>query len=295
MGTRARSRWTRLWSGIGDELAFWRAKLGEVARRRIDPSLTDHPALLDDLRRDGIILVEDVLDADQLRIMIAEIESLSDLMTARRDPAIVERNARYLLLDPACRMPSTRAFFEHPLVTGLVRAYLSAQAMLDRPAVQLKIDVGAPCIVDFFHIDEWRHLVSGFLFLSDVGEAQAPMIYLRGSHRPSRWRLAKEREFFHYYECHADGAYANDESAYCGCFLPPEARRIADRHGYAPLLCTGRAGTLMLFDNRGLHRATPLLRDHRLLLSGYWMLPPRQRRRRVRARDLAPLASESPG
>ncbi len=216
-------------------------------------------------------------------------------MSTRRDPAIVERNARYLLIGPQERLPSTRVFFDHPLVTGVARAYLSSRAVLDRPAVQLKVDVGAPCIVDFFHIDEWRHLVSAFLFLTEVGEDEAPMIYLKGSHRQSLWRLAKEREFFRYYERRPDGAYANDESAYCGCFLPPEARRIRDRHGYAPLLCTSRAGTLMLFDNRGLHRATPLLRNRRLLLSGYWMLPPRERRRRsTDSRDLAPHASESP-
>lgn len=263
----------KTFGGWGDEAAFWRAKLGEAAKRRIDPVLTDFPGTLADLRRDGVAFVEDLLDAGQVGRIVEEIAANTDLMTERRDPGIVKRNARYLLLDPQARLPSTQAFFEHPLVTGVTRAYLSADAILDRPAVQLKIDVGEPCIVDFFHIDEWRHLLSGFLFLTDVGEGDGPMVYLKRSHRPSLWRLAKEREFFRYYERQPDGAYANGESAYCGCFLPPEVRKIRERHRYEPISCTGRAGTLMLFDNRGLHRATPLEHNHRLLLSGYWMLP----------------------
>ncbi|MGH3872922.1 MAG: hypothetical protein ACRDSR_15690 [Pseudonocardiaceae bacterium] len=75
----------------------------------------------------------------------------------------------------------------------------------------------------------------------------------------SRWRTA--------------GKYANKENPYCGCYLPPKVRRLRERYGYEPVTCTGRAGTLMLFDNLGLHRASLLRRNSRLLLSSYWMLP----------------------
>jgi hypothetical protein len=267
------------WRALCRELDFWRAKIGEIARRRISPSLTSHVEFLTILRRDGIVFVEDLLDPDQVRVIVEEIGTRTDLMAARRGSGIVKRNARYLLLDPQRHAPSTRIFFDHPLMNSLARAYLSPVAALDRPAVQLKVDIGETCIVDFFHIDEWRNLISGFLFLTDVGEDQAPMIYLKGSHRQSVWRIAKEREFFHYYHRGAEGEYGNDESAYCGCLLPPELRAICELHDYAPVLCTGRAGTLMLFDNLGLHRATPLKRGQRLLLSGYWMLPPGKQRR----------------
>lgn len=266
----------RLGMAIRDDIVFRIAKLQHARARTVDPALTDHPEHLRDLVRDGIVFVPDVLAPAEVKTIVDEIRTRTDLLTERASPDVVRRQARYLLLNPQASVPSSRAFFENPLVNGLARAYLSRRAVLDRPAVQLKVDVDEPCIVDFFHIDEWRNLISGFLFLDDVGDDQAPMIYLKGSHKPSRWRVAKEKEFFSYYERRADGTYANEESAYCGCFLPTEARRIRERYGFEPVVCTGRAGTLMMFDNLGLHRATPLRRNRRLLLSGYWMLPRRE-------------------
>jgi hypothetical protein len=237
--------------------------------------LTDHPEHLETLRRDGIVFVEDFLSRDEVAGIVEEIGARTDLLGERASPRIVKRNARYLLLDPVDQLPSTRAFFDSELVRGLARAYLAGDAVPDRPAVQLKADVGEPSIVDFFHIDEWRYLVSAFVFLEDVGPDEAPMEYLKGSHRPRRWRLGKEKEFFLYYERDTAGAYVNEESAYCGCFLPTEARTLQERHGYERITCTGPAGTLMLFDNLGLHRASPLRRNRRLILSSYWMLPRR--------------------
>ena len=99
------------------------------------------------------------------------------------------------------------------------------------------------------------------------------MIYLKGSHKPRPWRLAKQREFFRYYAKDARGNYANEESAYCGCCLPTEVRRLTERYGFQPLTCAARAGALVLFDNLGLHRATVLRKNSRLILSQYWMLP----------------------
>jgi hypothetical protein len=99
------------------------------------------------------------------------------------------------------------------------------------------------------------------------------MVYLKGSHRLRPWRIRKEQEFYFYYDRDDAGEYANEESPYCGCYLPTEVRRLRERYSYEPVTCTGRAGTLMLFDNLGLHRASALRRNFRLLLSSYWMLP----------------------
>jgi Phytanoyl-CoA dioxygenase (PhyH) len=261
---------------LKNDLQFCVDKAHEIRGRRIDPGLTDHPEHLSTLRRDGVVFIENFLERDQVCEIVEEIRTRTDLMTDRSSPGIVKRNARYLLLDPEQRLPSTRAFFDSELVSGLARAYLSPSAVPDRPAVQLKVDVGEPSIVDFFHVDEWRYLLSAFLYLTDVGADEAPMIYLKGSHRPRPWRFRKEKEFYLYYERNGAGEYVNEESPYCGCLLPTEVRALRERYGYEPVTCTGRAGTLMLFDNLGLHRASLLKRNLRLLLSSYWMLPQRR-------------------
>jgi hypothetical protein len=258
---------------MGIDLPFYAAKLQQVWRRRVSPSLTRHPEQLRTLLRDGVVMIEGFLDRTEVRTMVDQIGSSTDLMTDRCSAGIVKRHGRYLLLDPRERVPATRRFFDHPAVAGLAQAYLSPRVVPDRPVVQLKVDVGEASKIDYFHIDEWRYLLSAFLFLTDVGPDQAPMIYLRGSHKPRLWRLNKEKEFFHYYGKQADGQYANEESPYCGCVLPPEVRRLRERHGFQALTCTGPAGTLVVFDNLGLHRSSVLRRDHRLVLSQYWTLP----------------------
>jgi hypothetical protein len=86
-------------------------------------------------------------------------------------------------------------------------------------------------------------------------------------------RVRMRVEFYFYYDRDDVGGYASEESPYCGCSLPTEVRGLRERYGYEPVTCTGRAGALMLFDNLGLHRASTLRRNFRLLLSTYWMLP----------------------
>jgi hypothetical protein len=262
----------RIWNA---DLPFYRAKLDQARMRRINPSLTSRPDVLRALRRDGVVLIENFIERGRIEEIVDEIRACTDLMTSRASPKIVKRNARYLLLDPQDCLPTTAAFFQSDFVNGLARAYLSRDAVLDRPAVQLKSDVGDPCIVDLFHIDEWRYLLSAFLFLTDVGPGEAPMVYLKGSHRQSLWRLQKEREFFAYYGRAPSGEYVNEESAYCGCYLPTEARRLRERYGFDQVTCTGKAGTLLMFDNLGLHRSSILTKKYRLVLSAYWTLPKR--------------------
>jgi len=255
------------------ELPFYIAKFHHLRQRKIEASLTNHPELLRILQRDGVLVVEDFLSRAEVQAIVDEIYLRTDLMTSRSSPNIVKRNARYLLLNPEKELQSVSVFFQSELVNGLARAYLSQRAALERPAVQLKVDIDQGSIVDFFHIDEWRSLISAFLFLTDVGPQQAPMIYLKGSHKQSVWRLEKEKEFFMYYERLQNGQYGTEESPYCGCYLPTEARRLRERYGFDELVCTGKAGTLLIFDNLGLHRASILRESYRLILSGYWMLP----------------------
>lgn len=254
-------------------VGYYLAKARALRARRIDPTLTDHPATLAALRRDGVVIVEDFLTGEQIDTIVDEIHARTDLLSTRSGPRVIERNARYLLIDPTDLVPSSRVFFDHIVIRSLARAYLSHNAIPDRPAIQLKCNPGQASIVDFYHIDEWRHLVSAFLLLDDVGPTQAPMVYLKGSHRWRPWRLRKEQEFYRYYDRGDDGRYHNEESAYCGCVLPTDARRLRERHGYQQLECTGRKGALILFDNLGLHRASPLQAGQRLILSSYWMLP----------------------
>lgn len=226
------------------------------------------------LRTDGVVLVPAFVDARTLAALVTEVSGNSAFFAGEVGGNIVERNSRYLWLDPKAELPRcSEVFFDSPRIRSLAAEYLGRHAVPSRPAVQLKNAVGAASIVDFYHIDEWRYLISAFLFLEEVGRDNAPMIYLKRSHRFRPWRIRKEQDFYYLYGRDEHGKYTNEESPFSGCVLPTDARRLADRHGYEEFHCTGPAGSLLLFDNLGLHRATPLMAGRRLILSTYWTIP----------------------
>ncbi|UOE19332.1 phytanoyl-CoA dioxygenase family protein [Thermobifida halotolerans] len=249
------------------------AKAKQARRRRISPGLTEDKHVLKMLLRDGIVVIPQFLDIETVRAIAEETHSSTDLLADALHPDIVKRNARRLLLNPRKHVPSSVRVFDDGRIRNLARAYLSPEAVPDREAVQVKKGVGEQSIVDFYHIDEWRPLLSVFFYLTDVGSDNAPMEYLVGSHRGALWRARLEQDFFEYYRKDAQGRYANEESAYAGCILPTQARRLRERYKWRSMSCEGAAGTLVIFDNLGLHRARPLKAGTRLLLSAYWQLP----------------------
>jgi hypothetical protein len=258
---------------LADDMAFCRARLAFWNARKITPELTNARQTLRDLRKDGIAIVPDFARTDLIAQITDEVTGNTDLMTTAAGPDIVHRNARLLLLNPEKHVPATTALFDDPRIRSLAQAYLSPNAAPDRPAIQLKRDIGETSAIDFYHIDEWKPLLSTFIYLSHVGPDNAPMHYLRGSHRWRPWRFRREQDFFAYYRRGSDGAYLNEESRYAGCMLPTDVRRLRERYGWTNISCEGDPGTLVIFDNLGLHRSTPLTTGLRLLLSSYWQLP----------------------
>jgi hypothetical protein len=111
-------------------------------------------------------------------------------------------------------------------------------------------------MADLFHFDNWRPICKAFLYLTDVGEENAPFVYLKGSHQRGRWRHKFEREY------DADGPTGR-----FGHFFPQEMRQLRASHAWAEEVCTAPAGTLILADFRGLHRGTPMVSGRRVLLN----------------------------
>lgn len=248
-------------------------KLKQARKRRVRTTSGAFPDVVRSLRRDGVAFLPGFVDPATLASLMVEVSANKALFAGEVGGDIVERNGRYLWLEPERDLPRcAEAFFDSPRVRALCTDYLGDHAVPSRPAVQLKSKVGAQSIVDFFHIDEWRYLMSAFLFLEDIGDENAPMVYLKRSHKFRPWRIRKEQDFYYFYDRDQQGDYRNEESAYSGCVLPTDARRIVERYGYQEFRCTGPAASLLLFDNLGLHRATPLLAGRRLILSTYWTI-----------------------
>lgn len=243
-----------------------------VRRRHFRQLRTEEPTpqarpIVEALKRDGVVLIPDLVPPETLaRMREAVPEQRAFLQSPEGDRAYMYQDAHLI--------PAMRPFYEHPLISAISRSYLSTEAMSLRRTIGLKTHTGAfPTFESNYHMDTWKYRLKVFLFLEDVTEANAPMVYLRGSHR-GLWRLWTEQRIYRYYRTDPSGFAVGDPDYYfLGSFWPHEVRQLKNDYGYTDLQCTGTAGTALVFDGRGLHHATPLQEGRRLILTNYLIHP----------------------
>jgi hypothetical protein len=232
------------------------------AYRGIDvrPELTQSRELLAELDREGIAIVPGYVPAEQVAAMLAgadetirkaEAGELADRKFTIQ-PDIVFRIGKVDEL-----VPETLPFFEDATIESVMRAYLSPRVVSFRRELENRFGLSKMAQADLFHFDNWRPICKAFLYLVDVEEDNAPFRFIRRSHKMEDWRTPYAIEF------DADGA-----SGRYGHFFPQEIRALREAHPeWEEVVCTGKAGTLILADFRGLHRGTPLKSGRRVLLN----------------------------
>ncbi len=157
------------------------------------------------------------------------------------------------------KAPSSKRFFEDKSITQLVEAYLDGgRSYRKRFSKRIALVSGLEGI-QLYHFDDWKPRVKVFLYLSEVTSKNAPMIYLKGSHRSkfAWWRMQKEYQYFRYFRIDDDYNYLTPEAKDCGCFLLPDITDLKARHGWEEVECVGPMGTVIVFDTTGLHRGQP--------------------------------------
>jgi Phytanoyl-CoA dioxygenase (PhyH) len=236
--------------------------------RRIRHSSLDGPApeVLDyvsALRRDGMVMIPNFFDPGTVAAMRQAIPSEADFEESKEG----ERSFFYR---HAGEVAALAPFFEHPILAQTARAFISAEAAQLRKEVCLKVVHGDILSFEQFpHMDTWKLRMKAFLYLEDVTTENGPTVYYQGSHR-GLWRLPMEARIAGWYRTGPQG-FSVPEDLYLGCFWPHEVQRLTEAHGYRKTVCTGAAGTLLIFNGRGLHHATPLNSGRRLTLNSYWI------------------------
>ncbi len=219
---------------------------------------------VDRIKRDGFVVIPDFVSKQTAARMLACVPDESSFEeSVEGDRALFYLNAHTL--------SGFSEFFNSQLLGDIAKAYIGNDVISLRRSIEWRRTKGQVIACDrMYHMDTWKHRLKAFLYLHDVGMDEAPMIYLKGSHEGA-WRLPMEARIDARYKTNDRGYAASPDLAFIGCYWPYEVNEFKTLYGLQDVICTGPAGTLIIFDSRGLHRATELKCPYRKLLINYWI------------------------
>ena len=235
---------TKLPGFLFKRVAYEVAGRSEKARAAAQLQAADRE-ILEKLCRDGIAVVPNFLSPRECARILEDYEPLLDKISKGEQPAGKKIKGfpsygvfRLLEAEKESRL-AARSFFSSEKVAAFARSYVGAYASAYQKMIEIKPCPGLASKADRPHIDDWRHRFKAFLYLTNVREDNAPLVYWLGSHRVAAWRLKKE---FSYYCC-------KDENS--GYLTEDEVDKIADGSWFERRCVTADAGTLLLVDTRG--------------------------------------------
>jgi hypothetical protein len=220
-------------------------RMAEWRRERLVSLISEEDRAAFD--RDGFIIKRNFLPAPDFAAVKQQVLSFR---APAREQTQGDTVTRRIAVDRLAlsQLPAVRAVVESPEWLGLVR-YVGS-FMLE-PLVYLQTifsgaSKGPPDPQTRLHADAFHSSVKAWFFLADVGEEQGPFIYVPGSHRPTRRRLAWERN-----ASVTAGQSSDFQSARGSLRITPEAVR---RLGFGePRMFAVPENTLVVADTVGFH------------------------------------------
>lgn len=218
-----------------------------------DPAASDRRDWCAKIAEDGFVLVPDYLSGEALEAVQREVFALPGLLdgTYRGDLPFTNKPSDGLCafgVSPALPEVHRRTVANAELL-GVARALFGPTIKLSAASILSKYNKDVIDSSEAPHWDDWRVRLKAFIYLTDVGKDNAPTIYVKGSVKRVPWRLDRD-----YASVYAPVASAG------GSWWP------VDELGLEKILCTGKAGTMLLFDARGIHAGTRLTGAPRVML-----------------------------
>jgi hypothetical protein len=215
--------------------------------------------------KDGILVKKDFFTNSDIDSLLSKIEEhFPDAKPLVADLPNPDLRWRVYQLDK--ELPGTDIFFENRQINETVSGFLGPQTRCSRKALAMKnvFNRHKEGPTEFYHFDDWQHRFKVMIYLDDVNRDNSPFCYLKGSHRKSVWKVWQDFLFYRGFDRTQPTGGGNTN--WVATWLDHQLVRLKKFYGWREMIVTGKRGTVILFDSRGLHRGLPLVRGHRRVL-----------------------------
>ncbi|MGF1539843.1 MAG: phytanoyl-CoA dioxygenase family protein [Pleurocapsa sp.] len=249
----------------GNPLSFYLQQ--KAYKRDFNPNI-DHDRyqnILAKLRERGFYILENHIPIAVVQQIKADVEkSLFALSDGNQVPWDIQSTSypefgTYVLHNVERFSSACLNFVQDDLVDEVVKVYSGNQAVSFGATAELRSQPRKNNLVDDWHTDTWKFRFKAILYLTDVKPENAPLRYLSGSHSDKYWRW---RKFCSDYLRHT---FPN--ASWASYLSFKQFKQELVNPAFKAVRCTGSAGTVILFDTRGIHCGSPLQKSHRLILN----------------------------
>jgi hypothetical protein len=225
--------------------------------------------IVDEIRREGIYIWQDFIPRDEA-IRIGEkarpmLEAVRDGSSKYPNQTLRDlESGLYRIKNADNLITEAKTILDDERIKNIAKGVTTPDVRSHMRMVEMREGVASACSEDCWHFDEpYKYKFKFFLLLTDVNEDNAPFAYVKRSHIGGKWRRKKELDAFHYGLTGDWGFFHQHE--YDGVM-----KRWGKPLGWEKIVCTGKAGTMILFDANGLHRRELCRSGSRIVMSNYY-------------------------